>query len=549
MLDKYKNIRLPFQMVLRRGYFKNWVVGAILALLAAGFGLAIPYIIKLTVDEGITKKDLRVFLLLCLGAAAAILLKNIFEALSALRRTALMEKIRFDLNRRVFKNIQAMPQTWFLEKAAGETIYAVENDTSTLINVVGGAINDVFIEGVSLIAALTVIFTLNLTIGLAVVVFLPVLYFLSLSRFKKLQEIYQDKVGNDQAVLNFLEESFWRSYLIKIFNAASNAVRRYSRLLVRDVRLTIDRERQEAMSAFVPSILPLAATGAIYLFSGYQAIMGTMSLGTLAAIGGYIYQFISSSSRLLSHWQDLQPGLISAQRLASLLAQDKNARGSGNQALADISGAIQISGLHFSYAGDHKVFDGFDLDIAAGEYAVITGPSGCGKTTLLNLIMRLYPAGQGRITIDGKEIGSLPRELLGRRIVMCPQEPMLWNTTIKENIIYPDSRFDQERFAQASRIAGVDGFVAGMPKGYDTVIGENAACISQGQKQRISLARALIKQPEILLLDEAFSGLPQDEEARIIAQLRGLFPRMTIVLATHRLAAENSDARIIKMGG
>jgi len=548
MPDKFKNLFAPFKMVLRRGYIKNWAVGSALALAAAGFSLAIPYIIKLTVDEGIAKKDLRAFLLFCFGAGAAALLKNIFEALSALKRTALMEKIRFDLNRRVFKNIQAMPQSWFQEKAAGETIYAVDNDTSTLINVVGSTINDVFIEGVSLIAALAVVIALDIKIGLAVIVFLPVLFLLSRGRFKKLKEIYQDKAGNDQAVLNFLEESFWRSYLIKLFNAAGSAVRRYGRLLIRDVRLTIYRERQEAWSALVPAMLPLAATGAIYLFSGYRAITGEMSLGTLAAIGGYMYQFISAASRFLFYWQDLQPGFISAQRLAPLLTQDITAYGSGNEVLADIRGAIQINGLHFSYPGKRKVFEGFDLDIAAAEFVVIMGQSGCGKTTLLNLIMRLYPIERGHFTIDGKKIESLPRALLGSRIVMCPQEPMLWNATIRENIIYPDSRFDQERFARAGRIAGVDVFAAGQPKGYDTVIGENAACISQGQKQRISLARAVIKEPALLLLDEAFSGLPQDEEAGIIAQLRGVFPRMTIVLATHRSVAENSGARIVKIG-
>lgn len=548
MLDKYKNIRLPFQIVLRRGYARNWAVGSVLALLAAGCGLAIPYAIKLTVDEGIAKKDLRVFLLLCLGAAAAVIIKNIFESLAALKRTAFMEKIRFDLNRRVFRNMQAMPQSWFAEKAAGETIYAVDNDTSTLINVVGGTINDVFIEGVSLIAALAVILALDMAIGMAVIVFLPILFFLSRGRFKRLKEIYQDKAGNDQAVLNFLEESFWRSYVIKLFNAAGNAVRRYTRLLIKDVRFTMDRERQEAWSAFAPAILPLAASGAIYLFSGYQAIMGTISLGTLAAIGGYIYQFISSASRLLFHWQDMQPGLVSAARLAPLLRRDNAAYKPGEGGMVDIRGAIEACGIYFSYGSGRKVFAGLDLDIAAGEFAVIMGPSGCGKTTLLNLIMRLYPVERGFIAIDGKNIESLPRTLLGRRMVMCPQEPQLWNATIRENIIYPDSRFDPERFALAGRIAGVDGFVSGMPNGYDTIIGENAACISHGQKQRISLARALIKQPKILLLDEAFSGLPQDEEARIIAQLRGLYPGMTIVLATHRLTGEKGFSRIITLG-
>jgi len=200
-----KDLLLPFKIVVRRRYLKSWVITTFLALVAAGAGLAVPYLVKLTVDEGITKKNLTFFLLLCLAAGIVVLSKYIFDAIVSLRRTALMAKIRFDFNRRVFENMYAMPQSWFAKKGAGEAIYAIDNDSAALINIVGATANGVFIEAVSVIATLAIILSLNTKIGLTVISFLPVIYFLSRRRFKRLGEIYKDVAGNAEGILNFLE--------------------------------------------------------------------------------------------------------------------------------------------------------------------------------------------------------------------------------------------------------------------------------------------------------------------------------------------------------
>lgn len=543
-----KSLFLPFQIVLKRRYLKSWVITTFLALTAMAAGLIIPYLVKLTVDDGITKKNLTLFLLLCLGAGLVIIAKHILDTFVSLRRSAFTAKIRFDLNRHIFKNMYAMPQGWFAKKGAGEAIYAVDNDSAAVVNIVGGTLNGVLIESVSVVATLAIILSLNIKIGLIIILFMPLIYFLSRHRFKRLGEIYKDMAGNTEGILNFLEESFWRSYLIKIFNAASSAVRRYSRLLVKDTRLTMKRERQEAWSSAGPAVLPMVVTGVIYIVSGYQAITGHLTLGTIAAIGGYIYQFITSSSQLLFNWQELQPGLISAGRLAPLLTPDKVKGEVIGENVPIVSGDIKIRGLNFSYDGGRVIFNNLNLDIKAEEYTVITGPSGCGKTTFLNLIMRLYEIEKGEILIGGKNINSLSLLLLGKELIICPQEPMLWNATVAENIAYPEPHSSDDQIKIAAALSGADQFISHLEKGYETMIGENATRLSQGQKQRLSLARALIKQPKILLLDEAFSGLPEEEEVRIITSLRTQFPKMTIVSATHRLAGLKNYGGIIKLG-
>jgi ABC-type multidrug transport system fused ATPase/permease subunit len=547
MINNKKSLTLPFKIVFRRRYLNNWVITSVMALAALGAGLAVPYLVKLTVDEGVAKKNLTLFLLWCLSAGGVIILKHICDAVVSLRRSTLTAKMRFDLNRRIFKNMHAMPQAWFAEKGAGEAIYAFDNDSTALINIVSTVANGFLIAVVSVVASLAIILTLNLKIGLAVLFFLPVIFLVGVHRFKKLEELWRGMAGSGEAVLNFLEESFWRAYLIKIFNATEQATRRYSRLLIRDTRLTIRHERQEAWSSAVPAILPLAATGMIYILSGYQAITGKMSIGTLVAIGGYIYQFVSAAGQLLFEWQELQPGLISAERLAPLLAPAQVDAGTDGKNTAISTGAIKIRGLYFSYESGREVYRDFDIDIAGGSYTAITGPSGCGKTTLFNLLMRLYTAGKGDIAIDGKNIDSLPHSVWGTDIIMCPQEPLLWNLSIAENIAYPYRSDLEADIKEAARLTGADEFIDGLPQGYETVLGENACRLSQGQKQRISLARALVKQPKILLLDEAFSGLPEEEEAKIVERIRFKFPVLTLISATHRLASLQKAQAVIRL--
>lgn len=545
MIKNKRDIISLVKLIFNQKYFWRWVVTSAAALIAMGAGLAAPYLVKLTVDEGISKKNLTLFLLLCFIAATVMIVKYALDVIVSWRRQAMVSMVRFDLNRRIFKNMHAMPLAWFSRNAAGQAVYAIDNDSSMLIGMASSIADSFLLDVLKVLLTVGIILSLNFKIGLTIILFSPLLCLGVARQSKKLNALYVDRALNGEALFNFLEESFWRSYLIKVFNAINHAIRRYTRLLIKDTRLIIESSRQETINTLVPAVLPMVVTGVVYILSGYQVIKGNLSLGALAAIGAYIYQLISASGELLSQWQNLQPGFIAAQRLEPLLRSGQETRSAVENNKTISAATIKIRQLHFAYNGGPSIFSDFNLDIPAGDYTVITGPSACGKTTLLNLMMRLYPVEKGEILIDGNNVNSFSASLFGQEIILCPQEPMLWNASIAENIIYPDSKLDWDKIKRAAQIAGVDEFVANMEKGYNTIIGENASCISQGQKQRISLARALIKQPKLLLLDEAFSGLPEVEEAKIIERIRQQFKAITIVAVTHRLASLPKDKLMI----
>jgi len=529
-----------------RSYWRRWATVEALSWVVLACGLSVPYLIKCTVDDGLVKKDLHAFLFWCAVVAGAVVTKVIFETLASIGRQALTAKVRFDLNRRIFKNMYHLPWGWFQAHSAGQVVYNLQADSAAVIEMPSVASGFVH-EALQSAAALSFLLIFDVKIGLAAILFIPLLYVGSAWGVKKTQELCREASGNNEAVFNFLEESFWRAYLIKIFGAATAAVRRYSRLLLSEVRLTLKRERQEVIFATVPSFLPLLLAGVIYLFSGFQAIQGKISLGLLAAVGGYIYQFMASAGQLSGQWRNLQPSLVAIERLGPFLTFFPELSAGIGERLNGC--AVSLERITFAYPGGANVLTDLSLNIAAGEYAVVNAPSGYGKSTLLNLLMGLYVPQQGAICFDDKNINILAVSVWGREIVLCPQEPMLWNATIAENITYPGFGYSKDEIKKAAVLSGADKFIDGLEKGYETVIGENATRLSQGQKQRLALSRAMIKCPKILLLDEAFSGLPEDEEALIIASLRNQFPGMTIISATHRLAALAGGIRIIKLRG
>lgn len=530
---------------LSRGLARQWAVLAAASGTALLAGLSAPYLIKLTVDEGIGKKDFAVFLAYCGAAALALLAKRALESYASLKGQALTEKLRFDLNRRLFQGLHAMPWPWFCRSSAGQAVVHLQEDSAAAIDLPASAaafLND----GLKAALALGALFAFDPRIGAFMVLFLPILHLAAARNLEAFQDLWRESASNEEQVVGFLEESFWRAYLVKLFRAGPAAARRYARLLLAEMRLTLKRERREAALRAVPSALPLLAAGAVYVWSGYLAIHAGMSLGSLAAVGGYIHQFISAAGGLFDRWRDLSPGLVAAERLQPLL---EAGRGEGASGPALAGGSVSMRGLRFSYPEGPPVFDQFSLEVPSGDFVVLSGPSGCGKTTLLNLLMRLLVPEQGAILLDGKDIGSLGGSAWGRDVVLCPQEPMLWNLSVAENIAYPRRALAEVDLRDAAALSGADKFIAALENGFGTRVGENAARLSQGQRQRLSLSRALAKRPRILLLDEAFSGLPEDEEARLLAALRERFPSMTIVSATHRLSALQGLGRVVRLGG
>jgi ABC-type multidrug transport system fused ATPase/permease subunit len=279
--------------------------------------------------------------------------------------------------------------------------------------------------------------------------------------------------------------------------------------------------------------------GLITFYGGYQLIRGELTLGTLSAITVYLGQLSGMQRFFVQFFRDLSTGLISHERLETILdakrlrvTEDKE---SGK--LIFTKGKIEFKDITFGYRENRMILENLNFYIEGGSAIALAGPSGCGKSTIINLLLRLYNSNSGRILLDGQDIRNLQAKSLYAQIGVALQEPYLWNDSIESNILYGNLKATRREMDRVTEAACLCELISGLKDGYRTVIGENACKISEGQKQRIAIARALIKKPKILILDEALSSVDMFTEAQIIQNLKDFLKETTLVVVSHRISA------------
>ncbi|RKY29274.1 MAG: hypothetical protein DRP74_09040 [Candidatus Omnitrophota bacterium] len=295
--------------------------------------------------------------------------------------------------------------------------------------------------------------------------------------------------------------------------------------------------RLELVSGFAGSLVNKVVIGLITFYGGYQVIKGRMTLGSLTAIMMYIGQLIGLQYSFARFFQNIALGLVSCQRVDEILdKRTKIVEAKQAKAVVFRRGQIQFRNVSFGYKQREPILSGINFDIGGGLHIALVGSSGCGKTTILNLILRLYEVWSGEIRIDGHNIKDLRFSSLRGQIGIALQEPFLWNDTIENNIRYAREDAGTREITEIAQLTGVDDFVKDLPGGYNTIIGENACKISEGQKQKIAIARALIKEPKILILDEAMSSMDPQSEEKIIKNIKDNFKDITLIIISHRLS-------------
>ena len=279
-------------------------------------------------------------------------------------------------------------------------------------------------------------------------------------------------------------------------------------------------------------------------------IKGELSLGSLTAIMVYMGQLVGLQHRASWFFRTIATGIVSCRRIDDILTRSVLIRQKpkAKEAVFD-KGGISLKGVRFHYDGKEPLFKNMELDIPGASCTALAGASGCGKTTILNLILRLYEPQAGGIFIDGYDIRELTFASLRRQIGIALQEPLLWNDTIENNMRYGKLSATSDEIARVSGICGIDSFIADLPKGYQTIVGEDSCKLSEGQKQRIAIARAIIKNPKIVILDEAMSSIDSAGETAIMENIRRSLKGATIIIISHRWCSIKNADRVCFVRG
>ncbi len=539
-------------------------LGVVLILLATAVTLPAPWILKLVIDDALPARDtgklgvlLAAFTGLFVARALLTLWRNRVLQYAAMRVTC-------DLRIALFRHMQSLSLRYFDANQTGKVISRVAQDTGELYNLTNNFLINLIADTVTVAGVLCFLYWVEWRLALAVTLVLPffVINYLYNRRKMKLEaRVHRD---NWDQVMGFLQERVAAARVVKSFGRESaegdtfagsiNAdYFNYSKIVLRNTRLAV-------IADVLGSIGGLIVLG----FGGWLVIRGDMQVGTLVAFNAYIVYIFPPIVRFVDLAAILQRASTALENIFAIFdTRPEVADDAGKPPLpAPARGEVEFVNVSFDYEleppgrGRPRTLTEVNFHIPAGRMVAIVGPSGSGKSTLINLIARFYDVASGEVRIDGRDVRSVSVESLRRQIGIVLQENILFSGTLEENIKYGRADATREQVLAAARAANADEFIAKLPDGYSTVVGERGAKLSGGQRQRVAIARAILKNPRILIFDEATSALDTQSERLIQQAMERLMADRTTFVIAHRLSTiQRADiilvmeqGRLVEMG-
>ena len=527
-------------------YWKTLILSAALLIGLAGLELVPPLFQKEIIDEVITAANLKYLGVLIAALVGAYALGQLVNIGDNYVRHALGEKFIFDLRVRLYAYLQKMSLSFFERTSTGELMSRVTNDLNALEHFVthGSALTAV--DLVRLIGGSIILFVLDWRLAALVLIPVPILAIALRHYNTRVRPVYrsvrarlgdinaklQDNLSGIRVIQAFAREEMERQR----FTTESE---RYYRARVKGIRY---------WSVFFPAIRFLGAMGAVVVL-GVGALMvvkGQMSLGTLVAFLSYTTSFYEPINRLTEVDNIFQEAIAAGERFFEILDHTTEVGDAPDAvALPAIQGKLVFDAVTFRYGTGDQVLHDIAFEMAPGEMVALVGPSGAGKTSIANLICRFYDPNQGKITIDGHDLRRIKLSSLRQQVAVVLQDSFLFNNHVVENLLYGKPNADREEIIEAAKAANAHEFIMQLPEGYDTEIGERGVKLSGGQKQRLALARAILADPRILILDEATSSVDAEAEYLIQQALERVLEGRTSLVIAHRLSTVRNADKII----
>ena len=450
------------------------------------------------------------------------------------------------MRRDVFSHLETLPLSYFDDNKTGTIMSRIINDLMDVSELAHHGPEDLFLSIVMLVGSFIVMGSIYMPLTLIIYSLLPFRVFFALKKQKKMKDAFaasKKEVGEVNATL---ENSISG---IRVSKAYTNSERE-KELFERGNRRFVGARSlaYKAMAEFYSGMnLGMDVLRvAMYVAGGLFVFYGKIDIADFTAFSLYISLFISPIERLVGFIEQYQNGMTGFRRFIEIMDCKPESDKPGASLLENVKGDVSFENVSFSYPDGKKVLDGLSFDIEAGKTLALVGPSGGGKTTICHLIPRFYEVCGGRITIDGHDTRDVTLESLRKNIGIVSQDVFLFDSTIYDNIAYGCPDATREQIERASELANISGYIASLPEGYDTLVGERGVRLSGGQKQRIAIARVFLKNPPILILDEATSALDNVTEMLIQKSLSELCRGRTTIVVAHRLTTgKNADEILV----
>jgi len=539
-----KNFKRLFKLLIP--YKTQIIYGSLFLVLVSAINLMIPLFIKELVDVVEVNKDLDLLNRMAWTIALLFFLQMLFSTAHNYLYDITEKRVITDLRKIIFNHLHTLSTSFFVKRRTGEIMSRMTNDVTTIEGVITDLPATLLQQSIRLIGGIVIIIVMNWKLTFMILVLAPIMVLFAKTFGRKLKHLsreIQDKLATSTTIV---EENISGIQLVKSFVRQKQEGQRFDDAVEDSFQSAKKRVRISAFFGPVIGFIAFVTALILLWYGGREVIAGTLSPGEMIAFILYAIIIAGPMGSFARLYTRIQEGLGASERIFEILDTEPEVKDApGALALPEIVGKVEVRDLRFHYREDQEVLKGLNFTVEPGEMVALVGPSGAGKTTLVNLLHRFYDPVSGEILVDGHNIRDVQMTSYWRQIGLVPQETLLFGGTIEENIRFAKEDATLDEIHEAARVANADRFINECPDGYQTVVGEKGIRLSAGQRQRIAIARAILKNPRLLILDEATSSLDNESEKLIQEALERLMRGKTSFVIAHRLSTIHNADKIL----
>ncbi len=531
-------------------YWRRLTLVLFISLISTLLGLVQPYIAKLLIDGALMPRNLRVLAIVAAFMVVVTVLGFALNILSSYRYVAVSADVLFDMRLALYRHLQTLSPRFYARTKLGEIVSRINNDIGEVQRVSADTLLALLGNIVFLIGSIVIMLWLNWRLFLLSVALVP-LSVAALRHYQRRLTGHVRQMRERSADLgSFLIETLMGVRLVVTSNAEAHEVARFREHNRGFIESLLAMQLTSYLAGALPSTILTLSTAAVFLYGGKLVIDGAMSIGALVAFMAYHLRLLAPVQNLLGLYTNLATARVSLSRVFELLdTQTEVIERPDAAALNEVRGEIAFENVTLRHDREAVVLDAVSFRIPAGSICAIVGPSGVGKSTIADLMLRLYDPQSGTVKLDGRDVRDLRLADLRRTVALVDQTPFLLNASVAENIAYAQPAATRAEIIEAARAAAIDEFINTLPDGYDTQVGERGLTFSTGERQRIAIARALLRRPAVLVLDEPTAALDPLTEQSVSAALSHLLRDRTAIIITHRLSLVSIADQVVVLEG
>ena len=527
--------------------YKALITAAIALTIAGSFlGPLRPYLTKIAIDDYIAKGDLKGLAVISIFLAAAIILDGVKQYITTWWTQIIGQKAVFDIRMDIFTHLQKLPSRFYDRNPIGRLITRSTNDVESLNEMLSSGIITILGDILQLFFIVVLMVWIDWQLTLIVLSILPLMIYATITFKNRVRAAFQDVLTHLARLNTFFQEHITGVTIVQLFNREEREFRKYA---------AINADHRDAnirtvfyFSIYYPliEVLSAAAAGLVIWYSGIRLLKADLTIGVVISFVQYIWLFFRPLQHLSDRFNVIQTAIASSDRIIRLLDEKEGIEDPSElHHILTFKESIVFNNVWFAYDQENWVLKDISFEIKHGEKIAIVGATGSGKTTLINILSKLYPFAKGSVTIDGIPLQEIQEHSLRKLVGVVMQDVFLFSGTIKENLAFGNPGVSDESIRDAAKIVGADRFIDQLPGNYEYKVLENGTGLSSGQKQLIAFVRALLYNPEILVLDEATSSVDTETETLIDSDTARLMSNRTSIIIAHRLSTVQKADRII----